>query len=241
LYLLSYFYYDGSYKLATHTNGVRLNGALTTGNSNTAYGTTGQVLTSQGNASPVWADPGGSNWSTLSSQTTTSVSSWTYSVSTNKLYRFIIYGLRPVANHGKMYMSFLTAASSNWAYGYYGQQWVGYNQTYSSATTFGGGWANYTWMSKYNSNINTVGPGVDGIGYLSTHDMGSSAQSYYGRAAWTFYASRDGGINGINQFTSSFELAQEPNNLTSVELWSSAGSGTQTFRFDRIIIQELVA
>ena len=48
-------------------------------------------------------------------------------------------------------------------------------------------------------------------------------------------------FNGNNQFTSSFELAQEPNNLHSVELWSSAGSGTQTFRFDRIIIQELVA
>ena len=71
--------------------------------------------------------------------------------------------------------------------------------------------------------------------------MGSSAQSSYGRARWTFFASSDGGVNGNNQFTSSFELAQEPNNLTSVELWSSAGSGTQTFRFDRIIIQELVA
>ena len=206
-------------------------------------GTSGQVLTSQGaNATPQWQDPGGSNWSTLSSTTTTSTSSYTYSVSNNKFYRFIIYGLRPVANHGKMYMSFRTTSyPTSWAYGYYGHQWVGYNQTYSSANIFGGGWANYTWMSKYNSNINTAGPGVDGIGYLSTHDMSNSAQSYNGRAAWTFYASRDGGINGINQFTSSFELAQEPNNLHSIELWSSAGSGTQTFRYDRIIVQELVA
>ena len=55
---------------------------------NMEYGSSGQVLTSKGNlAPPQWEDAGGGNWSTLSSQTTTSVSSWTYSVSTNKLYR----------------------------------------------------------------------------------------------------------------------------------------------------------
>jgi len=66
----TYLYYNGSWRIRATNQGAQINGALTF-SSTTDYGSSGQVLTSNGNASPTWQDAGGGAWEVIGNYTGT--------------------------------------------------------------------------------------------------------------------------------------------------------------------------
>jgi len=93
----TFLYNDSSWKVKTSTTGITLSGTLATGGSDSAYGSSGQVLKSQGSSSPVWADPStlsgvGGQWEPVASLTASfgsGSSSQVFSVNAGTLYKFV--------------------------------------------------------------------------------------------------------------------------------------------------------
>ena len=62
----TFLYHNNNWRFKTTNAGITINGALATSGSDTAYGASGQVLTSNGSSSPTWQDAAGGAWEHVS-------------------------------------------------------------------------------------------------------------------------------------------------------------------------------
>ena len=94
----TYIYYDGNWKARTLTDGLEVNGklvfngALAVAGNPSSYGSSGQVLTSNGSSSPTWQDAGGGQWELVQDQTasfSSGSSSQRFDVDAGTLYKFV--------------------------------------------------------------------------------------------------------------------------------------------------------
>ena len=126
----TYLYYDNSWKARTRSEGFEVNGSLIVSDRvsvNNSYGTSGQVLTSQGNATaPTWTDPSGGAWEEVSSTALTGTGQSStirnFSVSADTLYRFTFSKFYWVGNSDMIAIKLSQDGGSSWK-NMYGVKW----------------------------------------------------------------------------------------------------------------------
>ena len=67
----TYLYYNGSWSIRAASGGITINGRIALGANDNAYGSSGQVLTSNGSSDPSWQDAGGGAWEVIGNYTGT--------------------------------------------------------------------------------------------------------------------------------------------------------------------------
>ena len=148
----TYLYYNGSWRLRTTNAGIQINGALATG-SETGYGTSGQVLTSNGSSHPTWQDASGGGWEFVSGVRARhgsegSITSATFNnIERNALYMMLIWDWYLDYNNTSQY-------TSNWVptLQVYFDHGYGWNKNASNGTL---GWYQSSRNRSYNSTTNS--------------------------------------------------------------------------------------
>ena len=156
----TYLYYNGSWRLRATNQGTQINGALTF-SSTTDYGSSGQVLTSNGSSAPSWQDAGGGahtiikryNGSNANSvQFINGSSGVTLDSTSYRGYRIVGWAIRNSGNSAtNNALQVYTGNSSG--YGGVDGYYLNYRWLYSQDQQFGAGSSNGgSWA--YDANIN---------------------------------------------------------------------------------------
>ena len=149
----TYLYYNGNWRIRASNGGMTINGNLATSGNDNAYGTSGQVLTSNGNASPTWQDAGGGGWEFVSGVRARhgsegSITTATFNnIERNAMYMMLIWDWYVDVNNTSQYVS-------NWVptLQVYFDVGYGWNKNASNGTL---GWYQSSRNRSYNSTTNS--------------------------------------------------------------------------------------